>query len=95
VLVTHFMEETARLCDRVAVVDAGQVVAIDTPEALSERELAVLRLIAAGASNREAVAQLVISESTVKTHLLHICDKLDVRDRAAAVSEAYKRRLLT
>ncbi|HEY7094898.1 MAG TPA: response regulator transcription factor [Ktedonobacterales bacterium] len=63
-------------------------------EALSERELEVLRLIAGGANNREAAAQLFISESTVKTHLLHIYEKLGVRDRAAAVSEAYKRRLL-
>ena len=64
-------------------------------EALSERELDVLRLIADGASNREVAARLFISESTVKTHLLHIYEKLGVRDRAAAVSEAYKRRLLT
>jgi DNA-binding NarL/FixJ family response regulator len=64
-------------------------------EALSERELDVLRLIAAGASNREAAAKLFISESTVKTHLLHIYEKLGVGDRAAAVSEAYKRRLLS
>ena len=63
-------------------------------DALSERELDVLRLIAGGASNREAATQLFISESTVKTHLLHIYEKLGVRDRAAAVSEAYKRRLL-
>jgi DNA-binding NarL/FixJ family response regulator len=64
-------------------------------EALSERELDVLRLIAGGASNREAAAKLFISESTVKTHLLHIYEKLSVRDRAAAVGEAYKRRLLS
>jgi DNA-binding NarL/FixJ family response regulator len=64
-------------------------------DALSERELDVLRLIADGASNRDAAAQLFISESTVKTHLLHIYEKLGVRDRAAAVGEAYKRRLLS
>jgi len=64
-------------------------------EGLSERELHVLRLIAGGSSNREAAAQLFISESTVKTHLLHIYEKLGVRDRAAAVSEAYKRHLFT
>jgi len=66
-----------------------------TQDALSERELDVLRLIAGGASNREAAAKLFISESTVKTHLLHIYEKLGVRDRAAAVGEAYKRRLLS
>ena len=47
-----------------------------------------------GATNREAAAQLFISEATVKTHLLHIYAKLGVRDRAAAVAEAYKRGLL-
>jgi DNA-binding NarL/FixJ family response regulator len=64
-------------------------------DALSERELDVLRLIAGGANNRDAAAQLFISESTVKTHLLHIYEKLGVRDRAAAVGETYKRRLLS
>ena len=37
VLVTHFMEEAERLCDRVALIDAGRVVALDTPAALAER----------------------------------------------------------
>jgi ABC-2 type transport system ATP-binding protein len=37
VLVTHFMEEAERLCDRVALIDAGQIVALDTPAALAER----------------------------------------------------------
>jgi DNA-binding NarL/FixJ family response regulator len=63
-------------------------------ESLSQRELDVLRLIASGEGNREAAASLFISESTVKTHLLHIYEKLGVRDRASAVAEAYKRRLL-
>lgn len=63
-------------------------------ETLSQRELDVLRLIADGEGNREAANKLFISESTVKTHLLHIYEKLGVRDRAAAVAEAYKRRLL-
>jgi DNA-binding NarL/FixJ family response regulator len=64
-------------------------------DALSERELDVLRLIAGGANNRDAAAKLFISESTVKTHLLHIYEKLGVRDRAVAVGEAYKRHLLS
>jgi DNA-binding NarL/FixJ family response regulator len=65
------------------------------PEALSQRELEVLTLIADGATNRQAAAKLFISEATVKTHLLHVYEKLGVRDRAAAVAEAYRRRLLT
>jgi DNA-binding NarL/FixJ family response regulator len=64
-------------------------------EGLSQRELDVLRLIAGGASNREAAARLFVSEATIKTHLLHIYDKLGVRDRAGAVGEAYKRGLLS
>jgi DNA-binding NarL/FixJ family response regulator len=63
-------------------------------DALSERELEVLRLIAHGETNRGAAANLFISEATVKTHLLHIYEKLGVGDRAAAVAEAYERGLL-
>lgn len=61
---------------------------------LSQRELEVLRLVAGGAANREAAARLFVSEATIKTHLLHIYSKLGVRDRAAAVGEAYRRKLL-
>jgi DNA-binding NarL/FixJ family response regulator len=64
-------------------------------DALSERELEVLALIARGETNRGAAARLFISEATVKTHLLHIYEKLDVNDRAAAVAAAYERGLLT
>jgi DNA-binding NarL/FixJ family response regulator len=64
-------------------------------DALSERELEVLTLIAQGETNRGAAARLFISEATVKTHLLHIYAKLDVNDRAAAVAAAYERGLLT
>jgi DNA-binding NarL/FixJ family response regulator len=63
-------------------------------EALSDRELEVLTLIAQGETNRGAAARLFISEATVKTHLLHIYAKLDVNDRAAAVAVAYERGLL-
>ncbi len=62
---------------------------------LSERELEVLALVARGATNRDVAAELFISESTVKTHLLHIYAKLEVSDRAAAVAEAFNRGLLT
>jgi DNA-binding NarL/FixJ family response regulator len=63
-------------------------------DALSERELEVLTLIAQGETNRGAASRLFISEATVKTHLLHIYAKLDVNDRAAAVAAAYERGLL-
>jgi DNA-binding NarL/FixJ family response regulator len=61
---------------------------------LSQREFEVLELIAAGNTNREAAARLLISEATVKTHLLSIYAKLGVSDRAAAVAEAFHRGLL-
>jgi len=61
---------------------------------LTDRELKVLTLVASGTTNREAAKRLFISEATVKTHLLHTYAKLGVRDRAAAVAEAYKRGLL-
>ncbi|MCE7006524.1 response regulator transcription factor [Kibdelosporangium philippinense] len=61
---------------------------------LTPRELEVLRLVAAGATNREAASKLFISEASIKTHLLHIYAKLDSRDRASAVAEAYRRGLL-
>jgi DNA-binding NarL/FixJ family response regulator len=61
---------------------------------LSARELEVLSLIARGATNREAAAQLFISEATVKTHLIHIYTKLGVSDRAAAVAAGFERGLL-
>jgi DNA-binding NarL/FixJ family response regulator len=64
-------------------------------EQLSQRELEVLGLVARGSTNREAAAHLFISEATVKTHLLHIYAKLGVKDRAAAVAEAFERGLLT
>ena len=64
-------------------------------DSLSDRELEVLGLIAKGETNRGAAARLFISEATVKTHLLHIYEKLDVNDRAAAVAAAYERGLLT
>jgi DNA-binding NarL/FixJ family response regulator len=63
-------------------------------DALSSRELEVLRLVAAGFTNREAAQKLFISEATVKTHLLHIYAKLGVRDRASAVAAGYQRGLL-
>ncbi|HEY0448600.1 response regulator transcription factor [Actinophytocola sp.] len=64
-------------------------------EPLSQRELEVLGLIARGSTNREAAAQLFISEATVKTHLLHVYAKLGVNDRAAAVATAFERGYLS
>lgn len=65
-----------------------------TETRLSAREREVLALIAQGRTNREAAAALYISEATVKTHLQHIYAKLEVPDRAAAVSAAHQRGIL-
>jgi DNA-binding NarL/FixJ family response regulator len=56
---------------------------------LTEREHAVLRLMARGATNAEIADGLVVAEATVKTHVGSIFSKLDVRDRAAAIVFAY------
>jgi DNA-binding NarL/FixJ family response regulator len=56
---------------------------------LTEREHAVLRLMARGATNAEIAASLFVAEATVKTHVRSIFRKLDVRDRAAAIVFAY------
>ena len=63
-------------------------------EALSARELEVLVLVAKGANNKQIGAQLHISESTVKSHLIHIFNKLGVSDRTQAVTTALQRRIV-
>ncbi len=60
-----------------------------------EREIEVLREVAAGHTNAEIADRLHISQATVKTHLLHVYDKLGVTDRAAAVAHAYESNILT
>jgi DNA-binding NarL/FixJ family response regulator len=71
-----------------SLVDRGRA------EPLTDRELQVLAAIARGGTNREVARELLVSEATVKTHLLHLYPKLGVRDRAAAVRAAFERGLL-
>jgi ATP/maltotriose-dependent transcriptional regulator MalT len=61
---------------------------------LTSREVEVLRLVAAGLTNRAIAQELVISERTVARHLSNIFDKLDVSSRAAATAYAYEHRLM-
>jgi DNA-binding NarL/FixJ family response regulator len=55
---------------------------------LSERELAVLKLLAAGCSNKEIGARLTITEGTVKNHMTNVLGKLGVLDRTQAALKA-------
>lgn len=55
---------------------------------LSPREIEVLKLVAAGRSNREIGKELFLSETTVKSHLVHIFGKLGVKSRTSAVARA-------
>lgn len=77
---------TKRIADRVHKI---------SPDALTSREIDVLREVANGNTNAEIGERLHISEATVKTHLIHIYDKLAVSDRAAAVARAYEKGVLS
>ena len=62
----------------------GQSAPVDLPEALTPREMEVLRMVARGATNREISGRLKISPHTVKSHVTHIFNKLGVNDRTKA-----------
>lgn len=64
-------------------------------EALTERELAVLRLVASGASNSDIADKLLISVNTVKSHLRSILDKLQLENRTQAATYAVNRGLVS
>ncbi|MEA2874739.1 MAG: hypothetical protein QOH67_5106 [Hyphomicrobiales bacterium] len=65
-----------------------------TDEALTSRELAVLRLVAGGNANKEIAGQLLISEETVKSHMTNILAKLGANDRTHAVTIGLKRGII-
>ncbi len=63
-------------------------------EALTSREIDVLKLVARGANNKQIASQLYITEATVKSHLIRIYGKLGVEDRTAAVTKALEQGIL-
>ncbi|MFF4693069.1 response regulator [Streptomyces sp. NPDC001307] len=79
---------TRRLLERFAALPEP-VPAPPSLNALTEREMDVLRALTRGLSNAEIAAELFVSEATVKTHVAHILDKYHLRDRVQAVILAY------
>jgi DNA-binding NarL/FixJ family response regulator len=79
---------TRRLIERFA----NRATAPSTPnlQTLTGRELEVLLLVAQGLSNTEVAERLFLGETTVKTHVAHLLDKLEIRDRVQAVVLAYE-----
>jgi len=79
---------TRRLIERFS----GHTPSADAPHLrlLTERERDVLLLVARGLSNGEIAARLFLGETTVKTHVAHLLDKLELRDRVQAVVLAYE-----
>ena len=72
----------------------GKVQAAPVQLSLSPRENEILRLLAAGRSQKEIATALVISSKTVATHIQHVLGKLGVHSRAEAVAAAYRRGLV-
>ena len=66
----------------------------DTGEVLSPREVEVLQLMAKSTVNKEIATELLIGESTVKTHIVHIFNKLGAKGRTEAVAEAARRGII-
>jgi LuxR family transcriptional regulator, maltose regulon positive regulatory protein len=88
----HYLRKLLVALERDA--SGAQVPAAGLPEPLSERELEVLQLIAAGKSNRRIASELFVSVGTVKTHINNAYRKLDAHSRTQALARARELKLL-
>jgi two-component system, NarL family, response regulator LiaR len=79
-----------QLSPRAAALLVQEVQAPESPETLTGRELDVLRLLAAGKSNREIAEELVLGERTIKTHVSNILGKLGLNSRTQAALYAVR-----
>ena len=79
---------------RVSSQVAAEIAAHSTDQALTPREVDVLRLVAKGKANKEIAAQLSLTEETVKTHIRNILGKLEANDRTHAVAIGIKRGII-
>jgi DNA-binding NarL/FixJ family response regulator len=86
---------TRRLIERFAEAPSRRAANPAVLKDLSVREAEVLRLIARGLSNAEIATELVVSETTVKSHVAHVLMKLGVHDRVQAVVMAYETGFVT
>jgi DNA-binding NarL/FixJ family response regulator len=86
---------TSRLIDQFARTRQRERAAPPGLDELTARELEVFKLLARGMSNAEIAASLVVSDSTIKTHVAHLLAKLGLRDRVHAVVLAYESGLVS
>jgi len=79
-----------RLSPEAAARLVREVRAPDSPEALTKREIEVLRLVAAGRANKEIARELEVAEQTIKAHVSSILSKLGVQSRTQAALHAFR-----
>ena len=97
----HYSQALAAEGARVMIADvadgsalAAEIAEHATEEALSPREVDILRLVVGGNTNKEIAAQLSLTEETVKSHVTNILAKLHANDRTHAVTTALRRGII-